>query len=89
MYNNILCNDACPVGHAPQQSLIAMHPLEKEKLDEVLEQGIIPAITEATYWVHLLGPLTRSVLSPISGRQTAKHVCLNAYDLNAASFHDN
>ena len=49
-----LSNDACFVVQSAWQCPIAMHPVIKEKLDEILVQGIIIPTTETFNWFSSL-----------------------------------
>ena len=79
MYTIHLCNNAKPVIHASHRCPITMCPLVYEKLDEFLEQIIVP-VTEPTDWVSSL---------TYSWKANGKlWVCLDPKDLNAAICHD-
>ena len=72
-YHITLCSDAKPVVHAPCKCPIAMWLLVRGRLDEFLEQGIIP-VEEPTDWVSSFAHSWKA-----NGKL---RVCLDPWDVN-------
>ena len=75
-YHITLCSDVKPIVHAPQKCPIAMQPLVWEKLDELMEQGVIIPVEEPTDWVS-------SLAYPWKANGKLR-VCLDPQDVNKA-----
>ena len=75
-YHITLCDDAKPVVHASCKCPIVMQLLVQEKLDELLDQGIITPVEEPIDWVSSL---------TYSWKANGKlRVCLDPRDVNKA-----
>ena len=68
--------DVQPVVHPQRRILVAIHSALKEKLDEMVADGVIAPITEATDWVSSM-----VVVHKPSG---ALRICIDPKDLNQA-----
>ena len=68
--------DVQPVVHPPRRILVAIHSALKEKLDEMVADGVIALVTEATDWVSSM-----VVVHKPSG---ALRICIDPKDLNQA-----
>lgn len=73
-YRIQLAADARPVVHAPRKLPIAMRDSVKQKLDEMLEQGVIAKVEGPTDWV--------SSMTVVRKPNGDIHICLDPRDLN-------
>ena len=68
--------DVQPVVHPPRRIPVAIHSALKEKLDEMVADGVIAPVTEVTDWVSSM-----VVIHKPSG---ALRICIDPKDLNQA-----
>ena len=75
-YHIELKDDYIPVQHPPRQVPISMRDAYREKLTELVQQGIVAPVTEHTEWINSIVPVKKP--------DGSLRLCLDPKDLNRA-----